>query len=91
MLARYLEDGKSMNPIDCIKKNIVSELTTQGASPVNAQQAADYAAGQYRTTSTLGKDPYGELLRLAGAMAMKNQPGFRFVQPKPRVSRGFRA
>lgn len=79
-----------MNPIDCIKKNIISELTTQGASPVNAQQAADYAAGQYRTTTDFGKDPYGELLRLAGAMAMKNQSGFRFVQPKPKVSRGFR-
>jgi hypothetical protein len=79
-----------MNPIDCIKKNIVTELTSQGASVVTAQQAAEYAAGQYRTTSTLGKDPYSELLRLAGAMAMKNQSGFRYVQPKPKVSRGFR-
>lgn len=79
-----------MNPIDCLKKNIITELTTQGASPVTAQQAADYAAGQYRTTPSNGKDPYGELLRLAGSMAMKNQAGFRYVQPKPKVSRVFR-
>lgn len=80
-----------MNPIDCIKKNIVTKLTKQGASVVTAQNAAEYAAGQYRTTSTLGKDPYGELVRLAGAMAMKNQPGFRYVQPKAKVNKRFKA
>lgn len=80
-----------MNPIDCIKKNIVTELTKQGASVVTAQNAAEYAAGQYRQIPNLGKDPYGELVRLAGAMAMKNQPEFRYVQPKPKVTRSFKA
>lgn len=76
-----------MNPIDFLTKNIVTELTKQGASIVVAQDAATYAAGQYRTVTDFGKDTFGELVRLAGIMAMKNQPGFRYVQPKPTVSR----
>ena len=80
-----------MNQIDCIKKNIVTELTNQGASVVTAQQAADYAAGQYRQIPNLGRDPYGELIRLAGGMASKIQPEFRYVQPKPKVNKRFKA
>ena len=71
-----------MNPVDFIKKQVIDELVKQGASPGTAQYAADYAAQQYRTTSTVGKDPFAELIRLAGAMAMKHQAGFRFVMPK---------
>lgn len=71
-----------MNPVDFIKRQIVTELVKQGASPGTAQHAADYAAQQYRTTSTIGKDPFAELIRLAGVMAMKHQAGFRFVMPR---------
>lgn len=71
-----------MNTVEFIKKQIITELVKQGASPGTAQHAADYAAQQYRTTSTVGKDPFAELIRLAGAMAMKHQAGFRFVMPK---------
>lgn len=72
-----------MNPVDFIKKQVMTELVKQGASPGTAQHAADYAAQQYRTTSAIGKDPFAELIRLAGAMAMKHQPDFKYVQPKP--------
>ena len=71
-----------MNPVEFIKKQIVTELVKQGASPGTAQHAADYAAQQYRTTSTIGKDPFAELIRLASAMAMKHHAGFRFVMPR---------
>ena len=71
-----------MNPIEFIKRQIITELVKQGASPGTAQHAADYAAQQYRTTSAIGKDPFSELIRLAGAMAMKHQAGFRFVMPR---------
>lgn len=71
-----------MNPIDFLKQNVIRELVKQGASPGTAQTAADYAAQQYRTTTTIGKDPYAELIRLAGAMAMKRQSDFRFVMPR---------
>lgn len=71
-----------MNPVDFIKKQVMAELMKQGASPGTAQLAADYAAQQYRTTSAIGKDPFAELIRLAGAMAMKHQAGFRFVMPR---------
>lgn len=60
-----------MHPIDFIKKNIITELKKQGAMPGTAMNAADYAAGEYKNIAHLGKDPYGELLRLAGAHAMK--------------------
>lgn len=71
-----------MNPVDFIKKQVIAELMKQGASPGTAQSAADYAAQQYRTTSAMGKDPFSELIRMAGAMAMKHQAGFRFVMPR---------
>lgn len=80
-----------MNQIDFLKKNIVAELAKQGASIIVAQDAAEYAAWQYRTITDVGKDPFGELVRVAGNMAMKNQPGFRYVQPKPKVTRRFKA
>ena len=71
-----------MNPTDFIRKQVVAELVKQGASPGTAQIAADYAAQQYRTTTALTKDPFAELIRLAGMMAMKNQTDFRFVMPR---------
>lgn len=71
-----------MNQVDFIKKQVMAELVKQGASPVTAQHAADYAAQQYHTTSDTGKDPFSELIRLAGAKAMKHQAGFRFVMPR---------
>lgn len=72
-----------MNPVDFIKRQIVTELVKQGASPGTAQIAADYAAEHYRISSGLGKDPYAELIYRAGQMAMKQQPDFKYVQPKP--------
>lgn len=71
-----------MNQVDFIKKQVITELVKQGASLGTAQHAADYAAQQYRTTSAMGKYPFAELIRLAGAMAMKHQAGFRFVMPR---------
>lgn len=71
-----------MNPVEFIKKQVMAELVKQGASPGTAQIAADYAADQYRKSSAIGKDPFAELIRLAGAMAMKQQTDFRFVMPR---------
>ena len=73
-----------MNPIEeFIKKQVIAELVKQGASPGTAQVAADYAANHYRISSGMGKDPFAELIRRAGDMAMKQQADFKFVQPKP--------
>lgn len=72
-----------MNPVEFIKKQIVTELVKQGATPATALIAADHAAEHYRISSGLGKDPYSELIYRAGQMAMKHQPDFKYVQPKP--------
>lgn len=72
-----------MNPVDFIKKQIITELVKQGASPGTAHNAADFAAEHYRISSGLGKDPYSELIYRAGQFAVAHQPGFKYVQPKP--------
>jgi len=74
-----------MNPVQFIQKQIITELVRQGASPGTAQVAADYAVEHYRISSGMGKDPYAELIYRAGTMAMKQQPDFKYVQPKPPV------
>lgn len=72
-----------MKPVEFLKRQVITELTKQGASPGTAQNAADYAAEHYRISSGLGKDPYAELIYRAGQFAMKHQPEFKYVQPKP--------
>ncbi len=47
-----------MNPVEFIKKQIVTELVKQGATPATALIAADHAAEHYRISSGLGKDPF---------------------------------
>lgn len=76
-----------MQPTEFIKRNIMAELMRQGASSVNAEQAADFAVLDFRRRTDLGKDPMGELLRIAGVMATKYDSEFKFVQPKPKVYR----
>lgn len=73
-----------MNPVDFIKKQVMTELVKQGASPGTAIAAADHAAEHYRISSGGGKDAFAELVYRAGQFAMKRQSGFRYVQPKPR-------
>ncbi|ANN86159.1 hypothetical protein BI096_gp46 [Enterobacter phage Arya] len=73
-----------MNPVDFIKKSVITELVKQGASPGTAQAAADHAADHYRISSCGGRDAFAELIYRAGQFAMKRQPDFRYVQPKPR-------
>lgn len=76
-----------MQQIEFIKRNIMNELMRQGASPGNAEQAADFAVLEYKRRTDLGKDTMGELLRIAGVMAKKYDNEFNFVQPKPKVYR----
>ena len=76
-----------MQPTEFIKRNIMAELMKQGASPGNAEQAAEFCITEYKRRTDLGKDPMGELMRIAGAMAKKYDSDFNFVQPKPRGSR----
>lgn len=73
-----------MNNRQFIKSNIIKELTLQGATPYNAERSADYALGDFRRKSDLGKDPFGELLRIAAKQAMSFDPSFSFVMPKGR-------
>lgn len=72
-----------MNHVDFIKKQIITELVKQGASPGTAQMAADFEAEHYRISSGLGKDPFSELIYRAGQFAMSHQKDFKYVQPKP--------
>lgn len=72
-----------MNAIEFIHKQIVAELVHQKASPGTAIMAADYSVQHYRISSGLGKDPFAELIYRAGQFAMKHEPDFKYVQPKP--------
>lgn len=88
---KYGVGGAQMNPVDFIHRQIVTELVRQGCGAANAAQAADFAVLEYRRRSDLGKDAFGELLRVAGVMATKADSEFKFVQPKPKVIKRFKS
>lgn len=80
-----------MNTEQFIKNNIIKELTKQGASPYNAEQAAERALLEHKRRSDLGKDAFGELLRIASMHAKSFDPTFTYVQPRPKVMTRFKS